>query len=93
MGFIQFSDHLIPYETFLNDVAAKVVNMMNKDHDDPEFVSQRQAFKMFGRANVERWRREGKVKLYQRPGKIEYRCADLRLLQRTEQDYLGPNSH
>ncbi|MBD5236321.1 MAG: hypothetical protein HDS62_02085 [Bacteroidales bacterium] len=88
MEFFQFKDQLIPYDTFLNDVAAKIVCMINSDKDDPEFVSQRMAFKMFGRANVERWRRKGKVNVYKRPGKVEYRTADLRLLQRVEQDYL-----
>ena len=88
MEFFQFKDRLIPYDTFLNDVAAKIVCMINSDRDDPEFVSQRMAFKMFGRANVERWRRNGKVKVYKRPGKVEYRTSDLRLLQRVEQDYL-----
>ena len=40
-----------------------------------------------GRRNVERWKRQGKVVSYKRPGKVEYRTADLRLLQRTTQDY------
>jgi hypothetical protein len=43
----------------------------------------------FGRVNVERWRREGKITPYKRPGKLEYRTADLRLLQRQSQDYLS----
>lgn len=43
---------------------------------------------MFGRGNVERWRKQGKVLAYKRPGKVEYRTADLRLLQRIQQDYL-----
>ena len=87
MEFFQFKDKLIPYDAFLNDVAAKIVSMLKADSDDPEFVSQRMALKMFGRANVERWRRNGKVNIYKRPGKVEYRTADLRLLQRVEQDY------
>ena len=44
---------------------------------------------MFGRGNVERWRKQGKVTAYKRPGKVEYQTADLRLLQRIQQDYLG----
>jgi len=51
-------------------------------------MSTRQAYKMFGRKNVERWRRAGKIQPYVRPGKMEYETAQLRLLQRTEQDYL-----
>lgn len=35
-----------------------------------------------------KWRKQGKVLAYKRPGKVEYRTADLRLLQRIQQDYL-----
>ena len=87
MQFLQFLDHLIPYDTFLNDLAARVVKLLKSDKDDPEFISQRKAYEMFGRRNVERSRRQGKVQCYKRPGKVEYRTADLRLLQRTVQDY------
>ena len=88
MQFLQFLDHLIPYDTFLNDLAARVVKLLKSDKDDPEFISQRKAYEMFGRRNVERWRRQGKVQCYKRPGKVEYRTADLRLLLRTVQDYI-----
>lgn len=87
-NLIQFSDHLIPYETFLNDVAAKVVKMIKSDTHDPEYISQRKAYSIFGRRNVDRWRREGKITPCQRPGKLEYLTADLRLLQRSKNDYL-----
>lgn len=84
---IEFSDRLVPYDRFLNDVAATVVQMIKSDHNDPEFLSQRQAWKLFGRRNVERWKKRGLVKTYKRPGRVEYLTADLRLLQRREQDY------
>lgn len=87
MAFLQFLDHLIPYDTFLNDVAARVVKMLKSDKDDPEYVSQRKAYEMFGRRNVERWRKQGKIEPCKRPGRLEYRTADLRLLQRVKQDY------
>lgn len=85
---IQFSDKLVSYETFMTDLSARVVRMMKSDAADPEYVSQRTAYATFGRRNVDRWRRNGKIQPYKRPGKIEYRMTDLRLLQRTEQDYL-----
>lgn len=87
MAFLQFLDRLIPYDIFLNDLAARIVKLLKTDHDDPEFISQRKAYELFGRRNVERWKRQGKVVSYKRPGKVEYRTADLRLLQRTVQDY------
>ena len=92
MKILQFLDHLIPYETFLNDLSSRIVRQLKADKDDPEFISQRKAYEMFGRRNVERWRRQGKVVCYKRPGKVEYRTADLRLLQRTVQDYFGNTS-
>ncbi len=88
MDFLNFPDKCVRYSTFLNAVAAKVVHMIKQDANDPEFISQNKAFQMFGRGNVERWRKQGKVLAYKRPGKVEYRTADLRLLQRIQQDYL-----
>lgn len=87
MELIQFPDRLIPYDRFICDIAAKVVSMIQSDATDPDYISQRKAFAMFGRRNVERWRKQGKVVPCKRPGKVEYRTADLRLLQRVEQDY------
>ena len=84
---LQVLDRLIPYDTFLNDLAARIVKMMKADNNDPEFVSQRKAYELCGRRNVERWKRQGKIESYKRPGKVEYRTSDLRLLQRTTQDY------
>lgn len=86
-GFIGFRDHLIPYNTFIDDIAAKIVKLIKSDSSDPEYVSQRKAYEMFGRKNVERWRREGKVEPCKRPGKVEYKTVELRLLQRVKQDY------
>ncbi len=84
---INFTDKTVSYRTFLRDLSANIVKMLHEDKDDPELVSTRQAYKMFGRKNVERWRRVGKIQPYVRPGKTEYETAQLRLLQRTEQDY------
>lgn len=88
MDFLNFPDKCVRYSTFLNHVDAKVVHMIKQDANAPEFISQNKAFQMFGRGNVERWRKQGKVLAYKRPGKVEYRTADLRLLQRIQQDYL-----
>ena len=86
-NLLHFTDRLIPYDTFLNDIASRVVRLLKNDADDPEFVSQRKAYEMFGRRNVERWKRLGMVQSFKRPGKVEYRTADLRLLPRQSQDY------
>lgn len=88
MALLQFLDHLIPYEMFLNDLASRVVALLKNDNDDPEYLSQRKAYEVFGRRNVERWRHQGKIEPIKRPGKVEYRTCELRMLQRTVQDYL-----
>lgn len=85
---IQFGDKLVTYETFMADLTARLARAIRSDAADPEYISQRTAYSIFGRKNVDRWRRTGKVKPSKRPGKVEYRMADLRMLQRTEQDYL-----
>ena len=61
MTFLQFADKSVPYGVFVKDVAAEVVHLLKKDDADPDYVSQRKAFEMFGRRNVERWRRQAKV--------------------------------
>ncbi|MBC5634641.1 hypothetical protein [Parabacteroides hominis] len=42
-----------------------------------EFIGQKEARVRFGRQNVERWVKEGRLQRYKRPGKIEYRLEDL----------------
>lgn len=84
---LQFSNKVVTYETFINDVASRVATLMKADERDPDFVSQTKAFRIFGRGNIERWRRQGKVEPCKRPGKLEYPMARLRELQRTVQDY------
>lgn len=89
MTHIHFPDKSVRYSTFVDDIAARVVHLLKQDSKDPEFISQRKAFEIFGRKNVERWRRLGKVQVFKRPGKLEYLTAELRLMQRTQQDYLN----
>lgn len=67
MTFLQFSDKSVPYGVFVKDVAAEVVHLLKKDEADPEYISQRKAYEIFGRRNVERWRRQGKVSPCKRP--------------------------
>ena len=84
---IDFPDKSVTYDTFVRDVASSVVRMLSDTHNDPVFVSQRKAYAMFGRGNVDRWRKQGKITPCKRPGKVEYRTIELRTLQRLQQDY------
>ena len=87
---LQFSDRMVSYTTFVNDVAARLASMIAESRADPEVISQREAYRIFGRGNVDRWRRQGRISPCKRPGKVEYLTRELRLLQRTQQDYLQP---
>lgn len=87
MTTIDFPDKSVTYRTFIRDVAAEVVRQLARQRNDPEMVSQRKAYAMFGRGNVDRWRKQGKIEPCKRPGKVEYRTAELRALQNKVQDY------
>lgn len=84
---LDFSDKTVTYDTFIRDVATSVARVLAQVRNDPETVSQRQAYAMFGRGNVDRWRKQGKIEPCKRPGKVEYRTAELRALQNVKQDY------
>lgn len=85
---LQFTDKVVSYETFITDLAARVVTLMKSDSDDKRlFISQAEAFRIFGQGNVRRWRRQGKVEPRKTPGKLEYPIARLRELSRIVQDY------
>lgn len=85
---LEFPDKVVSYDTFMDDLSSRIVRKMQRAEKDQETVSQRKAYAIFGRANVDRWRREGRIAPCKRPGKVEYCMADLRLLQQTQQDYL-----
>jgi len=84
---IQFPDKMVSYDTFLDDLASRVVSFIKQSDKDPEYISQRKAYALFGRGNVVRWHRQGKLNTRKRPGKIEYSTAELRQAQQTVQDY------
>ena len=77
----------LSYDKFVNDVASRVVSLLREEAQKPEFISQREASRLFGRANVERWRRTGVIIPIKRPGKLEYRYNDLRKQFEAQQDY------
>lgn len=84
---IAFADMNVSYDKFVNDIASRMVAIMKEEAEKPEFVSQREASRLFGRTNVERWRRTGIIQPVKRPGKMEYRYSDLAKLYQAQQDY------
>ena len=85
---IDFTDKCVPYEVFMEDLSTRVAEKLARIKAEPDTISQNEAFRKFGRANVERWRKDGKVMPVVGRGKIEYRTADLRELQNRIQNYL-----
>ena len=45
MNVLEFSDRMIPYEEFADDLAARIANMIQSTHDDPEYISQNKAWR------------------------------------------------
>ena len=84
-----FPDKCVTYDTFINDLATALVPKLMEAMENPNnIISQRQTFKMFGQGNIRRWREKGLLEpVSKRPGKIEYRVSDLRILQQRKQDY------
>ena len=84
-----FSDKCVTYDTFIDDLTTALVPKLLKAMENPsDIISQNKAFKIFGQGNIRRWRQKGLVEpVSKRPGKIEYRISDLRLLQQRKQDY------
>ena len=84
-----FPDKCVTYETFINDLATAIVPKVMAYMENPsDIISQNMAFKLFGQGNIRRWRQKGLVEpVSKRPGKIEYRISDLRILQQRKQDY------
>ena len=77
----------VDLEILVTAVAARLATYMKEDAADPEYTSQRQAFKKFGEANVLRWRDEGKIEPIKRPGILHYKTSELKELSRVKQDY------
>ena len=84
---IQFQDRFVSYDTFLTDLASRIVSQLKQAKDDPITISQNKAYQLFGRANVNRWRNQGRLRTCKRPGKVEYYMAELRRQQAVSQDY------
>ena len=59
-----FSDKVVSYDTFMNDLAARLASFLQQDRNEPEMISQRKAYSMFGRGNVDRWRKKGLIHPY-----------------------------
>lgn len=90
---IQFGDKMLSFDTFLSAIRNVVQEEVNKAVGKRPFITQAKAYETYGRKNVERWKREGKIKDFARgrDGKItrhEYRISELDACANKVQDYL-----
>ena len=86
---LQFSDKTVTFEQFVDMLATKVALRIHQVEKGQLEISQAQAYKLFGRADVERWVRNGKLKPVRiSPGKKRYRLVDLQELATIQQNYL-----
>lgn len=84
-----FSDKNVPYDLCLNDLATRIALKMHQVEKGQLEISQAKAFKMFGRADVERWIKKGLLQPCRvSPGKKRYRLVDLQKLASKQQNYL-----
>ena len=85
----QFLDTTVIYDQFITDLATKIALKMHQVEKGQLEISQAQAYKMFGRADVERWVKNGKIEPVRiSPGKKRYRLIDLQKLADVQQNYL-----
>lgn len=84
-----FSDKSVTYDHFTTDLATKIAVKMYQIEKGELEVSQSQAFRMFGRADVERWIKNGKLQPSRiSPGKKRFKLVDLQKLASVQQNYL-----
>ena len=86
---LAFPDKCVTFDTFINILATALAPKLKELLENPsDIISHNQAFKIFGQGNIRRWREKGLLEpVSKRPGKIEYRLSDLRILQQRKQDY------
>ena len=86
---LQIPDTNATYEQFVEELATKVALKIHQIEKGQLEVSQAKAFKMYGRADVERWVRTGKLRPCRiSPGKKRYKLVDLQRLANIQQNNL-----
>ena len=84
-----FSDTTVSYLQFVDDLATKIALRVHQIEKGQLEVSQAQAFRMFGRADVERWIKNGKLMPCRiSPEKKSYKLTDLQQLPTVKQNYI-----
>lgn len=84
-----FADKSVTYKDFIRDLASELAMKLHQIEKGQLEISQAQAFRMFGRADVERWINNGKIAPCRvSPGKKRYKLIELQKLAKIQQNYL-----
>ncbi len=84
-----FIDQTVTLNQFVNELATMIALKIHQIEKGQLEISQAKAFKMYGRADVERWIKIGKLKPSRiSPGKKRYKLVDLQKLADIQQNYL-----
>ena len=86
---LEFINKSVTFEQFVDVLATKVALRIHQIEKGQLEISQAQAYKLFGRADVERWVKSGKIEPVRiSPGKKRFKLGDLQMLANVQQNYL-----
>lgn len=86
---LEFINKSVTFEQFVDVLATKVTFRIHQIEKGQLEISQAQAYKLFGRADVERWVKSGKIEPVRiSPGKKRFKLVDLQMLANVQQNYL-----
>ena len=86
---LEFINKSVTFEQFVDVLATKVALRIHQIEKGQLGISQAQAYKLFGRADVERWVKSGKIEPVRiSPGKKRFKLVDLQMLANVQQNYL-----
>ena len=86
---LEFINKSVTFEQFVDVLATKVALRIHQIEKGQLEISQAQAYKLFGRADVERWVKSGKLEPVRiSPGKKRFKLVDLQMLANVQQNYL-----
>ena len=88
-SILEFTDKSVTFEQFVDFFATKVALRIHQIEKGELEISQAEAYRLFGRADVERWVKNGKLKPVRiSPGKKRFSLVDLQKLASIQQNYL-----
>jgi hypothetical protein len=86
---LEFINKSVTFEQFVDVLATKVALRIHQIEKGQLEISQDQAYKLFGRADVERWVKSGKIEPVRiSPGKKRFKLVDLQMLENVQQNYI-----